>query len=331
MVGQFVDLASAPLFIHGIFVAVSVIGLWIGSEWAVSGARGLAIQLGMSELIIGLTIMSIISSLPEIAVNISAALAGFDDVAAGNVVGSCFVQISFILGLCVLISGGITRQRSGIPRDGLVLIGANVAFIVLAFDGSISFIEGSSLILAYAIYLVIIVWQAMNERALASNGRLTDQTEANGFSKLAVRSVQIIGGSAVIWIMADVLVEVGTNAGERIGVSEGMIGLWTGVGTSIPELAISILAALRGASGLSIGNLAGSNITDPLLSLGIGAVVANGLSVSEFIAITAAGVWLAATLFAVAVAWFTGGLSRLSAIVMLSFYLMSQYLFVLGS
>lgn len=331
MVGQFVDLASVPLFIHGILVAGTVIGLWIGSEWAVLGARGLAIQLGMSELLIGLTIMSIISSLPEIAVNISAALAGVDDVAAGNVVGSCFVQISFILGLCVLISGRMTRQRSGIPRDGLVLIGANVAFIVLAFDGNISLIEGSALIIAYAIYLVFIIWQALNARALAANGRITDQTKVDGFTKLAVQFTQIVGGSAVIWVMADVLVEVGTNAGQRIGVSEGIIGLWTGVGTSIPELAISILAALRGASALSIGNLVGSNITDPLLSLGIGAVVANGLSVSEFIAITAAGVWLAATLFAVAVAWLTGGLSRLSAIVLLSFYLMSQYWFVLNS
>ena len=331
MIGNILVLSEISLLLISLIAAATIIGLWIGSEIAVFGARALANKLGLSELIVGLTILSIISSLPEISVNIAAGLDGVDDVAAGNVVGSCFVQISLVLGLCVLIAGKISGKRSLILRDGIILLAANLSFILLALDGQFSAQEGSVLVVSYALYLIFIVWLALKEQA--SNTGLPEAEGVNSYfhDNAFIQIGLIIFGSGLIWVMADILVEVGTNAGQRLGISEGVIGLWTGVGTSIPELAIALLAALRGASGLSIGNLVGSNITDPLLSLGLGAVAADGLNVSHFIATTAAGVWFASTLFIVLTALIRKGLSRTPAAIMVVAYLISQYWFVISS
>lgn len=136
---------------------VAIAGLWAGAEGATAAAKRIARGLGVTELVIGLTLVSIASSLPEILVNISAVLGDASDIAAGNVVGSCFVQISLVLGLCAVFAGRLSLRPRERLRDGLAVVLANLVFIAVAFDGFAGRVEGLALVVAYAVYLAIIV------------------------------------------------------------------------------------------------------------------------------------------------------------------------------
>lgn len=321
MLSEFITLETAPFQVHILLVLMALAGLWIGSEVAVRNSVNLARMLAISPLIIGLTIVSIISSLPEIFINVSAGLSGNDDIAAGNVVGSCLVQISFVLGVCALAAGGLSVDRISVHRDSTVLIASVIAFIYVSLDGKITVMEGWSLILAFVLYLILIVLQTRQTETEKSED--TSQQKKDG-KDILLLLFYILLGCSLVWVMADILVLAGSDYAKRVGISQGIIGMWTGVSTSLPELAISIIAILRGSAHLSAGNLIGSNITDPLLSLGIGATVANGLDVSNFIAFHAAGLWLLVTFLVVFKLWRSGEISRSSGAGLIILYIVIQ-------
>ncbi len=287
----------------------SVIGLWYGSEKVIWGVKRIARKFGISELIIGLTIVSIGSSLPEIFVNIAAGLKGADSVGVGNIVGSCFVQISFILGICVLIGGTMSEKRENIKRDGgLVLASIGLVFL-MGLDGVIESWEALILMLIYVVYIYML---------LALNRYDTHVRES--VSNVWMNVAAFLLGAAIVWLAAESLITIGLHAGQQVGLNEGVIGLLSGIGTSIPELSISLIALLRKSTGISVGNLLGSNITDPLFSLGIGALLAHGYQVSDFLLFTAIPLWAVASFSAMAVFWFAGKMTRLPAVCLILFY-----------
>lgn len=324
MLSEALDVASASAFMQASFAVIAILGLWLGAEAASRFASALAVKLGLSTLIIGLTLVSVASSLPEIFVNVAAAWKGDDNVAAGNVVGSCFVQIAFVLGLCAIIARELKIERHELARDGTMVVAANVAMLAVILDGRISIIEGVTLVIAYAAYMAWLISTVMQQTTGAqsaparTNDPDTSVTESGWFYAVAT-----FGSVFLVWAMADVLVAIGKSAGEAAGLSDGLIGLWVGVGTTFPELVISVAAILRGASGLSLGNLLGSNVTDPLLSLGIGVIAGSGLLVTGFITV-ATLVWLAATLLAIGALAVFGQLRRSSGIALIAAYVVGQ-------
>ena len=288
---------------------LAILGLWFGSEKVIWGVKRLARKFGVSELLIGLTIVSIGSSLPEIFVNVSAGLRGADDIGVGNIVGSCFVQGSFILGLCVLLAGDMKTKHEKLKRDGTMVLGAIVLLWLFSFGGKINAFEALVLVLTYCGYIYYL---------LVSNRKNWKLKKSR--SNMWLNFTAFVFGLGLVWISAEALLTVGIHAGHQAGLNDGVIGLLSGIGTTIPELSISLMALLRKSGGISLGNLMGSNITDPLFSLGIGASLAGGYTVSNFLLFTAMPVWFLSAVLAMFFLWWGSRLTRWQGAVLMAFY-----------
>lgn len=305
-------LTQLPWFLQAMIIGLTVLGLWWGSEKVIWSVKNLARHFRIPELLVGLTVVSIGSSFPEIFINISAGLQGVDDIGVGNIAGSCLVQISFIIGLCVLIGGPMHEPRKKLKRDAPMLLGALVLLFIWGFNGHIS--AGEALI-SMGIYIGYIIYLF----------RTADRLEKFKKKKTDYHpwlwASAFISGGFIIWLSAEILLGIGIAAGEAAGINQSIIGMLSGVGTAIPELSISLMALLRKSNGISVGNLLGSNITDPLFSLSIGAILAGGYQVSNFIYTTALPVWTILTIFVVGVFWFQEKIARPIGAVLILAYL----------
>ncbi|MFC6837158.1 calcium/sodium antiporter [Halomarina ordinaria] len=246
-----------------VLVVVGVVGLWLGARLFVDGAAVFARRAGLSDLVIGLTVVSAGTSLPEATVSVEAALVGSPDIAVGNVVGSNLFNIGFVLGLVALL-GGVGASRALVRRDGGVLVGS--ALLVLAFllDLRVSRVEGLLLLLGFAAYLALL---------LRSDDAPTEAVPATSSS--VPRTVgALVAGLVLVVVGASVLVASASDLARLAGLSEWLIGVTVvAVGTSSPEIAASVAAARRGLGGIAAGNLVGSNVFNALGILGLTAAV----------------------------------------------------------
>ena len=255
-----------------LILLVSLVGVALSADLVVGGARSIARRLGVPVLIVGLTVTSIGTSLPEIFTNLAAGWtsAGGEDasgLAVGNIIGSNFTQISLLLGLAGLVSR-LRLERKALIRDGGGLLVALLAMWLVCVDGVATPVEGGVLVLLYVVYLVVVVvTRGTNEEPPEDHG------EGSKARKVGIELLKVLGGLLLLVVSADQLVKNGVIIAEGYGISELVIGYLVGVGTSVPELTVALRAVQKGEHGLSIGNLLGSNITDPLLSFGLGAMV----------------------------------------------------------
>ncbi len=245
-----------------------------GADLLVKGASRIAAGFGISPLVIGLTVVAFGTSSPEMAISVSSAWKGEADIAVGNVVGSNIFNVLFILGVSALITPLLVSKQL-VKIDVPLMIGASVAAFLLSMDGSIVFWEGAVLfagIIGYCI-LAIRVGKASGETGEAVEG--SERTWVN-LGLIAVGLVLLVLGSR--WLV-DAAVEIAT----AMGVSELVIGLTIiAAGTSLPEVATSVTAAIRGQRDIAVGNVVGSNLFNILAVLGLTAMVApGGLPVSQ--------------------------------------------------
>lgn len=240
--------------------------LYFGAEWLVRGAAGLALRLGVRPLLIGLTVVSYATSAPELAVSTAAAWHGNPDIALGNVVGSNIANIGLILGLTALIAPP-TTDGSMTGRELWVLAAATALVPMLLLDGLIGRPEGAALVLG----AVTFTWLTVRW----SKGRPPPDEVPEAARGTSVRLVGIgVAGLVLLIGGGELFVRGAVGIAETLGVSARVIGLTVvAIGTSLPELAASVVAALRGHSELAIGNVIGSNIFNLLLILGAAALV----------------------------------------------------------
>lgn len=264
-------MASAALLLVGLVLLVA------GAELLVRGASKLALSLGISPLVVGLTIVSIGTSAPEVAVSLGSALQGQADLALGNVLGSNIFNVLFILGLSAVIlplsvHAQIVRQE--IP----VMIGASLLLLPLLLDGNISRGEGVLMLVAMGAYIVHLVRSPTHESAEVQQEIASELPPDSRWDRhWSVQVLLILGGLALLILGARWLVEAAVEIARGLGVSELVIGLTiVAAGTSAPEVATSVMAALRGQRDIAIGNVVGSNIFNILGCLGLVAVVAPG-------------------------------------------------------
>lgn len=302
-----------------IVVIVGLVALIFASEITVERSRRIALKLGVSELLIGLTVVSIGTSLPEIFLNIMAGvyrIQGLETsgIAVGNIVGSCLAQITLILGMSGMVATLYTPKRS-LKRDGGMMMAALVLMYLAAFNGVISRLEGITLALIYIVYLYYLF-------------RVEKDLKAKPVKKgnLPVLDLLILVGALLFVVLSSsVVVSEGMSLATILGVSPFIIGILAGLGTSLPELSISVGALGRGAKSLSLGNLIGSNITDPLFSLGVGAAVA-GFAV-EIPAITFDFVyWGFSSIVAMLLLWNHMDLNRKESYILILLFIMYAYL-----
>jgi len=245
--------------------------LAVGAEGLVRGASSAARRLGLSPLIIGLTVVAYGTSAPELVVSLQAAVGGTPDIALGNVVGSNISNIGFILGVTALVYP-IRIQAQILRLDVPILIGISALLLGVMWDGVVGRVNGIVLVAGAVAYTVVCIWGAQDEPSAVVGEFFDEGVPSEGAWG---RDLLFgLGGLALLVLGARVLVSGAVTVAEAAGLSTAVIGLTiVAIGTSLPELATSVVAALRGQSDLAVGNVVGSNIFNVLGILGITACV----------------------------------------------------------
>lgn len=262
---------SLILFVAGIALLI------VGAEALVRGASRLAVTAGISPLVVGLTVVAFGTSSPELAVTISSTTGGDPDIAIGNIVGSNIFNTLLILGVSAAITPLVVSQRL-VRLEVPLMIGVSLLVLVFALDGNVSRVEGLALAGGVATYTGWAIWKSRRE------GREIEAEYAAEFSKrertlagAAVDLVLMVGGLGLLVLGSNWFIDGASEIAEALGVSELVIGLTiVSAGTSLPEVATSIMAALRSERDIAVGNVVGSNLFNLLAVLGITSVVADG-------------------------------------------------------
>ena len=264
-----------------LFLGIGLVLLVGGAEALVRGASHLATAAGISPLVVGLTVVAFGTSAPELAVSIGSASGGQGALALGNVVGSNIFNVLLILGVSALIAP--LRVSSQLVRLDVPLgIGVSIGVLGLAVDGRIGPGEGGLLMLGMAGYTAFLIWQSRRSSAPAAAGPTVASGGMRGVD-MALNVGLVVGGLALLVLGAGWVVDGAVDIARHLGVSDLVIGLTLiAGGTSLPELATSVLAGLRGERDIAVGNVVGSNLFNLMAVLGASALAApDGLPVAD--------------------------------------------------
>lgn len=283
--------------------------LLFGGEVLVRGAVALARRFGLSELLVGLTVVAFGTSAPELVVSVGSAMSGLPDIAVGNVVGSNICNISLILGLAALVKP-VVVDRADIKPDAYAMMGATLALAALAATGDILRWQGAVLFTALIIYLV---WSYRRERGAGTtedDWRAEETREFESEVRPTLSVLMVIAGVGALVVGADWLVQGATSIAESLGVPDAVVALTVvALGTSMPELATSVVAARRGHADVAVGNVLGSNLFNVLSILGITAMIAP-VEISERIATVDVPIMVGLSAVAVAALVLRGSVAR---------------------
>ncbi len=254
-----------------ILLIIGFLTLIKGADFFVEGSGSIARKLCIPDIIVGLTIVAMGTSAPELAVSVSAALSGSSDISLGNIVGSNLLNILIVLGISTVITP-IIVDKSLFKRNFPVLIVTAVVLPLIALinGNRIGRIGGIILIAFFVFYIILTVRSALNYRK-NHNEPETEKIKVMSWWKSIVFT---IGGAAAVVIGGQISVNAATNVAHQLGISEAIIGLTVvALGTSLPELVTSAVAAKKGNSDMALGNIVGSNIFNVLLILGTTAII----------------------------------------------------------
>lgn len=256
-----------------LFIFLGLTLLVVGGEFLVRSSVALSFKLHLSKMVIGLTVVSFATSAPELLVSLNAALSGFSDISLGNVIGSNIANIGLVLGITAVI-GPLAIDKDFYKLNWPIMMFISIALYVLLRSGNeLSRIEGGGLLLLLGIYLWMLI-----SRARKTRGKKTEVLEEVNESLAMVSNFKIaiwllIGGVS-LWGGSELLVKGAVDLATAMGVSERVIAVtMIAVGTSVPELAASVIAALKKEKAISLGNLIGSNIFNIACVLGITSLI----------------------------------------------------------
>ncbi len=297
-----------------LLLIAGLVGLWLGTELTIGGALAIARRHGLSEFFVGLVILSIGSDLPEIAVAVDAGVKGLmgqdaSGVVVGTSIGSVVTQIGFVLAVGALINF-LPLPRSFLLKHGSVLLASTVLLFLVAFDGVISRIEGLTMITFYALYVIALV--NADDTPEHDHGSVA----GGGFRSWLLLTV----GLATVVLGSDFTVSSVINIAQAFEVSEVIVSvLIIGLGTSLPELSISISAILKKRTHMSVGNIIGSNILDTLLPIGVAAVI-SAVTFERSLLLFDLPYIFVMTAIVLALFFWKRGLGRTQGVIILSLY-----------
>ena len=256
-----------------IFIFVVSMGVLIyGAEFIIQESERIALHYNISRFVIGASLIALGTSLPEMAVSMSASLQGSGDIAVANVIGSTIFNISLVLGTVFLIASNINPTRDIFAKDSAWALFPILIFIIMGLDGKLNIVDGFLFLLLMVAYLIFLVQSNQAEK-------IDEELEKEGFAwgksigLLIVGFVFVIGG-------ADFAIDSAGNIAREFGISEWVIGMFlVAFGTSLPELTISIKSALNNNADMAIGNIIGSNVANFTMVLGMSSIV-NPLNVN---------------------------------------------------
>ena len=270
-----------------LMATVGLLFLLGGGEVLLRGAASLAVCLGLSPLLIGLTVVAAATSMPELVVTVTSGIEGVPDLGVGNVIGSNIANILLILGTAAVLWPIATRPEH-VMRDGMVLLTATVLFTAFAFTSTVGRLEGSLMLVALVLYLVFSYFNdrringkrsaeaaqaAADQDSAARDAALKDERrieKAPARPGLLMAMIFVVTGVGALVGGSHLLVDGAEDIARALGVSDAVIGLTlVAVGTSLPELATAIVAGMRRHSEIALGNVLGSNLFNLLLVLGV--------------------------------------------------------------
>ncbi len=316
-----------------LFFLLGLGALVAGAEALVRGASRIAMSLGISPLVVGLTIVAIGTSSPEIAVSVGAVLSGTTDIAVGNVVGSNIFNVLVVLGLCAVITPMVVHSQV-IRQEVPIMIGASVVLALMVFDGRLGRFESLLLLVMLVAYLVFVVLQSRAELAGTGDaGAAAADPSGRWDGHWSVQVVLIAVGLALLVIGSEWLVSAAVAFARALGVSDLIVGLTIiAVGTSMPEVATSVTAAVRGERDIAVGNVVGSSTLNILGCLGLAGVVSpGGLGIAQAVLNFDLWVMLAVAFACLPVFILRSEIGRRRGLMFLAFYVAYVAYLILGA
>jgi cation:H+ antiporter len=304
-------LFEGMLFVGGLAVLVA------GADRLIQGAGELALYYGLSAFFVGVTVVSVGTSVPEMTTSVYGAWYGAGDMVVGNIVGSEVAQITLGVGIVALIAPIRARRRQTLIYGGGMIL-AMVIMVLTLEDGVVVRSEGVLMMLAYVVFVHDLY---SNEGGEEVTGEVLEERREprETVPWIVIGLVLVVGGGHV-------MVTNGVELARMAGIPEFFLGVLTGLGTTAPELVVAGLAAHRGAGGISVGALLGSNITDPVFSLGVGALVAD-VAVTDPLLTRSTTYMLLASLAVLGVMVWRRGISRPVAVGCVLLYVPSLLLY----
>ncbi len=255
-----------------IYLSGGIILLFVGAEGLVRGSSSLALNLGISPLVIGLTIVGFATSSPELVVSIRAAIIGNSEIVLGNVIGSNIANIALILGCAALIKP-LKVNVDVIRKEVPILIGVSILLIIIILiDGEVGFVDGIIFIAGILVYIIVSIVFAKKEKNV--NAEIIYENEFQSNFKTPLLILLIIAGAVILVFGANIFLKSAIALSKLFGMSDALIGLTVvAIGTSLPELITSVVAAFKNKADIAIGNAVGSSIFNILFILGVTAVI----------------------------------------------------------
>ena len=304
------------LFLAGLAALV------MGAEWLVRGASHLAAIVGVSPLVIGLTVVAFGTSSPELAVSVQAAWSGQADLSVGNVVGSNLFNVLFILGISAVITPLAVNYQL-LRLDVPVMIVVSVLTLVLGWDGAISRLDGALFVAGLVVYMAWLIRTSRRELAAEQQASTLDTPPSERWGQQVLTDLALIAvGLGLLVLGSHWLVQGAVAIATALGVSQLVIGITVvAAGTSLPEVAASVAAAVRGERDIAVGNVIGSNIFNVLAVLGISSLVTSGGVPVSAAALDFDIPVMVATAIACLPVFYTGGtISRWEGVLFLGYY-----------
>ncbi len=253
------------ILVHILLLVIGFYMLVKGADWFVDGSSGIAAKFGIPQLVIGLTIVAMGTSAPEAAVSITAALKGSADITVGNVVGSNIINTLVILGLSALITP-VAVAKSALKIDMPFVVVITLLFLGLGYDGTVGFFDGLIILVVFVLYMSYLFYMSKKDKN-------AEEEEIKELPVIKALLLTVVG-LALIVFGSDFTVNAATGIARVLGLSERFIGLTiVALGTSLPELFTSVVAARKGNADIAVGNIIGSNIFNILFVVGISAVI----------------------------------------------------------
>jgi len=320
-----------------LFLIVGFIGLFFGAKFVVIGLENIADRLHISHLMVGLTILSIGTSLPEIAVSVMGAFAkisgidpNIDGIVIGNKVGSFLTQITLIIGI-LAATQPIFVSKWELRREGPMLFISVLVFLIFSLDGILTQFEALLMIIIYFIYLSLVIWSERRLQKISLEYNLMEKERLDSVSLEPIKSPHegsstskdigfLLIGLFILLFAAEITLLSAHDISKEFNIPENVVGiLIVGFGTSLPELVADLTAIRRGSYGIAVGDILGSNICDILFATGSGAILIS-FNVPMIILVFDIPVLFLALFIALYFLWTEKSLKRWEGILLISFY-----------
>ncbi len=273
------------MLLQSVLLIVGIFGVYFGAEWLVKGSSNLSRDLGIKPIIIGLTVVAFGTSSPELAVSLTASIKGSDDIAIGNIIGSNIANIGLVLGVAAIVLP-LKIESVIMKRELPLLIAFSVGLYLMAIDTEIGFVDGLFLFTGIILYISYQIYNAVNSKVKSHNSMgntpddevgkigLLDKEGLTKRKRLLMNTLYIVVGLTGLLIGAHVLINSAIFIAGRLGISEMVIGLTVvAFGTSVPEMATSVVSAFRKEVDICVGTVIGSNIFNILMVMGSVALI----------------------------------------------------------